>query len=163
MGRGAKIALIVGGGGLVVVVALAATCIVVGSRLASRTLADVGERAVEAEAEGEAVGRGTTSDRCVDLAAERAGACRPMDIPCMSGARVLLGACLRTATTPESFCEVPSPFDVAETGAWAAAYCASRGHGRNPACPGLMGEVQLHCHGATRPRFLAPNATEPRE
>lgn len=123
------------------------TCVAVSVLWVSNNADRFGEEGTRAMAEGEAAGRSSTAEGCVDQALERTDRCGAFDPLCQAGISMFLRSCMAVAQPSPTLCEgVPSPFDVMRSGNWAMLFCERHGRPQNQACISTASEIQVHCH-----------------
>ena len=106
------------------------------------------EDARTAATEGKAFGAKHTRGECIDDTVARAEQCRPMDLVCVTGARLRLNACASVATDDGACRDVPGRGEVIKVALWANRECERRGKAGSQACQNVMQGVVEVCEMA---------------
>jgi hypothetical protein len=103
------------------------------------------EDARTAQAEGKAFGAEHTRGECIDDSVARAELCKPMDLVCITAARLRLNACASVATDDGACKDVPGRTEVLKIALWQNRECERRGKAGSQACQNVMQGVVEAC------------------
>ena len=101
--------------------------------------------AMEAQAEGEQIGSGTTDRGCINEGLRRAEACG--GFICEARAGIFLRFCLQSAKVDAAFCrDVPTKDSIMEAAKWRVSFCLDKRAADVERCGRVLDAVQKYCH-----------------
>jgi len=140
-----KVVLIVGGLLLLLLVASAGVVVYLAMKHGP-ALVEAGKHSLE---EGNAYGRGTDEEGCVNEAASRHG--RAEGLTSIIGTNLFLRSCLEASRPTPNFCDsVPHRIEFMKSARWQLDECKRHGLSPERQCGQLFQQVQQYCEMAAR-------------
>ncbi|MEM6731972.1 MAG: hypothetical protein AAF658_10475 [Myxococcota bacterium] len=124
------------------------SCIGVGYYWFSSNAEELAKMGEEAQAQGEAFGRGKTADDCLNRTFDEVQLCDEWDLLCEVKETLTFRACLDYAAVPDDYCEgVPPESSIMDSVTYRTEQCSDGPLEDVNRCGRVYAVIQQYCHG----------------